>query len=985
MGASLLWTLRSILFCVAVCKQTTVPTVSPGQLEVFVGESLSLICEVEGADTEWTYHWSRNRLNPPPTTREYRVSRVTESDTGAYSCRAQRGPHLTTVWSRTTTVTVLSESVFCLHCDFTKEQVNEDVAKGASSIAPFVFLSVDPVTNQSSAEDHVTSNDHTSSPNVFCVAVCKQTTVTGDRATLDVTQQSVYLREKVTVTCRGHGEKELKFYKNGKLVQQDKQHVLLLSSRTSTLKFNSVSKSDGGLYSCGASEETQSPEKELKVTESTRRVELTVSNTEIPVGGSVTLSCDVEEWNETLQWFRREPDSLFKEYNVSIVEQTLSVSHGVYFCRGKDDHFTTKQSNNVTVVNTVPTVSPGQLEVFVGESLSLICEVEGADTEWTYHWSRNRLNPPPTTREYRVSRVTESDTGAYSCRAQRGPHLTTVWSSTTTVTVLNASMNLQTPVQAVYRGDSVTLVCSGPAQRQLLFFKNGSPVQHQPQHKSTTTVQLKITVSESDEGQYSCGINEEVQSHPWRLTVTQTQRTVTVRPWPSVIPVGGSVTLSCDIEGFTGGYRWFRRGSSQTDTLPETSQRVSVSRGGEYSCRGQDQFILTPQSPAVTVRQTVPNTVSLTPNWSKLFVGESLSLICEVEGADTEWTYHWSRNRLNPPPTTREYRVSRVTESDTGAYRCRGVQPHAVTEWSDPSFVWSGDAESPVSLSVSPDRAQHFTDDVITLSCGFNSTGADSTVWRRFSDHRLSQQCKWSKSKCEFSLREETSAVFWCESGSGEMSNAVNISVHRDIILMSPVSAVTEGQSVSLSCKLNTGTFTSVQFYKNGKMIQNGTEPELNITAVSRSDQGFYKCEGQRKLRPTPKTVISPESWMSVKSAPKGERSALAVMWVVGPVCAVVLLTLLLLLWRFLKTKDLCFLRTNQSSAEDHVTSNDHTSSPNDVTYSVVELKSRRVRNNPPQDESCIYSDVIPHSSGTGFKTLYFYYKKSQIVHVAQW
>ncbi|XP_055079977.1 uncharacterized protein LOC129456503 [Periophthalmus magnuspinnatus] len=172
----------------------------------------------------------------------------------------------------------------------------------------------------------------------------------------------------------------------------------------------------------------------------------------------------------------------------------------------------------------------------------------------------------------------------------------------------------------------------------------------------------------------------------------------------------------------------------------------------------------------------------------------------------------------------------------------------------------SRDAESPVSLSVSPDRAQHFTDDVITLSCGFRQH--DSTVWRRFSDHRLSQQCNWTKSKCEFSFREETSAVFWCESGSGEMSNAVNISVHRDIILMSPVSAVT----VSLSCKLNTGTFTSVQFYKNGKMIQNGTEPELNITAVSRSDQGFYKCEGQRKLRSTPKTVVSPESWMSVKS-----------------------------------------------------------------------------------------------------------------------
>ncbi|XP_055012417.1 uncharacterized protein LOC129409767 isoform X2 [Boleophthalmus pectinirostris] len=277
------------------------------------------------------------------------------------------------------------------------------------------------------------------------------------------------------------------------------------------------------------------------------------------------------------------------------------------------------------------------------------------------------------------------------------------------------------------------------------------------------------------------------------------------------------------------------------------------------------------------------------------------------------------------------------------------------------------------SLSVSPDRAQHFTYDVITLSCGFNSTGADSTVWRRFSDNTLSsQQCHWSKdkSKCEFYLPEKTSAVFWCESGSGEMSNALNISVHRDIILMSPVRAVTEGQSVSLSCKLKKGIFTSVQFYKNGKMIQNGTEPELNITAVSRSDEGFYKCEGQWKLWPRskPNTVISPESWMSIKSAPKGELSSLLfpVMWVVGPVCAVVLLMILLLLCHFLKRKDLCTLRTqrtNQSSAEDHVTSNDHTS-PSNAIYSLLELKYVRGRNNPPQDESCVYSNIRPHSSG---------------------
>lgn len=79
-----------------------------------------------------------------------------------------------------------------------------------------------------------------------------------------------------------------------------------------------------------------------------------------------------------------------------------------------------------------------------------------------------------------------------------------------------------------------------------------------------------------------------------------------------------------------------------------------------------------------------------------------------------------------------------------------------------------------------------------------------------------------------------------------------------DVILVSPVHPVNEGDSVALGCKLRTGNFNStVAFYKNGKLIQNDDREKLNIPAVSRSDEGFYKCDylGHE----------SPESWMSVK------------------------------------------------------------------------------------------------------------------------
>ena len=75
---------------------------------------------------------------------------------------------------------------------------------------------------------------------------------------------------------------------------------------------------------------------------------------------------------------------------------------------------------------------------------------------------------------------------------------------------------------------------------------------------------------------------------------------------------------------------------------------------------------------------------------------------------------------------------------------------------------------------------------------------------------------------------------------------------------MSPVHPVTEGQSVTLGCKLSTGELLSnVVFYQNDTLIQNDTSRELNISAVSKSDEGFYKCKYSGNE--------SPRSWMSVQ------------------------------------------------------------------------------------------------------------------------
>ncbi|XP_015255950.1 PREDICTED: high affinity immunoglobulin gamma Fc receptor I-like [Cyprinodon variegatus] len=109
------------------------------------------------------------------------------------------------------------------------------------------------------------------------------------------------------------------------------------------------------------------------------------------------------------------------------------------------------------------------------------------------------------------------------------------------------------------------------------------------------------------------------------------------------------------------------------------------------------------------------------------------------------------------------------------------------------------------------------------------------------------------------------SGVYWCESGSADFSNAVNITVqdkHHSIILVSPALPVTEGDPVTLSCRdKEQKLLSNVFFYHNNKLIHNDSREELKISAVSKSDEGFYKCEHSGKE--------SPQSWMAVRDKPQ--------------------------------------------------------------------------------------------------------------------
>ncbi|KAM8748084.1 uncharacterized protein AB9X84_015869 [Acanthopagrus schlegelii] len=258
-------------------------------------------------------------------------------------------------------------------------------------------------------------------------------------------------------------------------------------------------------------------------------------------------------------------------------------------------------------------------------------------------------------------------------------------------------------------------------------------------------------------------------------------------------------------------------------------------------------------------------------------------------------------------------------QTHMAGYLCgaRRGEPVFSIYYSGIKYAWSADIHSSASLTVSPDRVQHFTSDSVSLSCEGNST--EWTVMRFSADGRNSSDCTtWGTmtgSTCNMNTDSTSDAVYWCESGSGEFTNAVNITVQDgDMILLSPARPVTEGHSVSLSCRFRSQTSDStVFFYHNEKVIQSDSRWELNISAVSKSDEGFYKCRHSGRE--------SAQSWMSVQAVSRPDSSSFPVLLVVGLICGIVLFIPLLVLFCYRASKDSCFVRPvkSESANTDHV------------------------------------------------------------------
>ncbi|CAI5694952.1 unnamed protein product [Oreochromis niloticus] len=257
----------------------------------------------------------------------------------------------------------------------------------------------------------------------------------------------------------------------------------------------------------------------------------------------------------------------------------------------------------------------------------------------------------------------------------------------------------------------------------------------------------------------------------------------------TTVPVGGTVTLTCSVtqssSSSSSGWKYFwYRDNILLNVVSSSDGQLSVSQEGLYRCKGRrgNPAYYTEASQEVQIYITASAVVTVQPDWPTVYSGEMITLSCEIQGGDTEWQYEWRTTSSHKPSNQSELRVDSASLYNDGHYECRGRRKSAqnhLTEWSVPlNLTVSHNVHSAASLTVSPDRVQHFTSDSVSLTCEGNFT-----EWRvsKFSEKGFFSHCcdcqKLSGSSYKIHSLQEGVTVYWCESGSGELSNAVNITV----------------------------------------------------------------------------------------------------------------------------------------------------------------------------------------------------------------
>ena len=263
----------------------------------------------------------------------------------------------------------------------------------------------------------------------------------------------------------------------------------------------------------------------------------------------------------------------------------------------------------------------------IGENIKLVCPIFGFPTpivEWTkngekidYMWERHRT----TRKALKISRITEDDTGIFTCKGINGFGSEEVRIELIVVDPMilppgiDDSMSVAPPMftfdtkesQKKFvksAGDTFKVSCEalGSPEPEIFWFKDGQHIDENVQYKrGRSTVEFNI-FGTADSGVYTCRARNLIgeKTVNFTLDVEEPQRAhaivTEVGPANTTVLVGGEATLSCKVKSIAPPHiKWLKKmdahEESSQNTLKVGADRYRILRADGDVSVGNDEYL----------------------------------------------------------------------------------------------------------------------------------------------------------------------------------------------------------------------------------------------------------------------------------------------------------------------------------------------------------------------------------------------------------
>ncbi|XP_074968536.1 hemicentin-2 [Phalacrocorax aristotelis] len=653
---------------------------------------------------------------------------------------------------------------------------------------------------------------------------------------------------------------------------------------------------DAGNYSCYASSALGWDEQAITLEFAEHPAILAVTpSLKALVGEDVTLECWVSGVPPPhIMWYKgKQVVAAFPPGTQRAILRLQAVREedaGQYVCEALGESGITFEGTVLDVGSAPHFPEPlGDVAVEVGESVSLLCRVEGSPPP-RIAWSRQDGKPMTgwhgphgvssqlEAAELLIDSASLDDQAVYICEAQNefGKIQAEV---KLTVTGHAPEIALASPVVRALPGQPVSLPCvilAGrpfPARRWL---KDGQPVALSSRYSVRADGSLHVDqVSQGDAGRYTCEVTNALGSHRQDMSlVIHVPPSIELGPVLITATEGAAIALRCNATGVPPPTVTWAKGTEPISLSPRyhidpdgTLLIHSPSPGdaGTYFCTATNMAGFSSRETQLSVstkpRISVNGSQASDPITVLAVLGQETTLPCEVQGYPPPLVV-WTRESQPLPLTTVRYsvlpsgslRLAEPQVMDTGLYTCT-----ATNVAGNASLSYSLRVQAPPQLLIG-DGESHLTavaNNSLRIHCRAMGIPTPQIQWLK-DGHPLSERDGAVVSEdggtlliTRVGLSHEGLYICQGSSWAGVAKAEVQVSVQvPPIIEPSAVDlAVVENGTVSLECLASGLPAPDIAWYKGHKQVSAGLGrtlsrdgKHLEIQRAQLSDAGSYRC-----------------------------------------------------------------------------------------------------------------------------------------------